>query len=765
MPRDRTGGRAAEGTGLLNRRRAISSTVGSNPTLSAFRFADGAIDIALTIRPPSFDIPERKEIEKLISDFEAAGRRVESCDRQFFDELQSILTDEQQIKLEGERMSRKFDSWHVLTLNIPREMNDGAKVNLMLMVAGIEMSDEDRAQAEAMMAGYPQALNARMRNIWSVGMTAVVKGLDLLDEIGLRDMPMQELMEWGGDENNQQMLMESFDRISKPVQNAMHDLSSYNLATYNRIRDVISEDAAFELRQEFYEEAYPRLYWRPMRWRNVYERTLELESLDADVRQRINVLLDQHTQHERKLEDDMVGLIEKSREFMSFARLSRMEEDPTSRRIDELQEELRGVSGKAMSDLESLLTPEQIAERDHEAHAHEEDGAVSPTAESTPGAGESAAVDMQQREQEVSWRAQRRNLPSPMLYARVKEVADLLDLDPDERELFFTLYDDYRADYESHLNVPSDEELDAGREAAEWTQEMRDQHTSTLFSIDDRFFEDLSLALAADRVREYAPRFKAIRRRSAIRKMANERYWMGRRSQESQVDLEWVVIQQQLPADLMEKVIPVLDAYSQEAVKASQDLYEQAVEFGRLMDMWSKLNNRDAPPAVVEASQKRWENANRNANQALQGLLEVNKRHVELVLEKLPDDVAWRMRYAYLGEAFPDIYDESKVVTTVETAIRDLPDLTDDQRGRLDETISDFRARHFAICERMVSVRRDEESRGGFFEMPDRSRIQGFIDAERLEFDRNELEARAMLQMKLLLTEAQVAALGPDVWR
>ena len=33
----RTGDRVAEGTGLLNRRRGITSTAGSNPALSAFR--------------------------------------------------------------------------------------------------------------------------------------------------------------------------------------------------------------------------------------------------------------------------------------------------------------------------------------------------------------------------------------------------------------------------------------------------------------------------------------------------------------------------------------------------------------------------------------------------------------------------------------------------------------------------------------------------------------------------------------------------------
>ena len=37
----RTGGRAAEGTGLLNRRSSIRATAGSNPALSAFSRAFG----------------------------------------------------------------------------------------------------------------------------------------------------------------------------------------------------------------------------------------------------------------------------------------------------------------------------------------------------------------------------------------------------------------------------------------------------------------------------------------------------------------------------------------------------------------------------------------------------------------------------------------------------------------------------------------------------------------------------------------------------
>ena len=169
-----------------------------------------------------------------------------------------------------------------------------------------------------------------------------------------------------------------------------------------------------------------------------------------------------------------------------------------------------------------------------------------------------------------------------------------------------------------------------------------------------------------------------------------------------------------------------------------------------------------------EARTRRWrgrwqnfrdvmENQGSASSDARAFMVELNRGTLVTITEPLSEDLTNELQDAYNRAAFPSVYDDPAAADRYMIAALELTDLDDHQQTRLESIAEAYRPAHMALAGQIAEIYAESEdaSGSGF----DRNRWRGFQDRRNrlaiLEFDRTEVNARALRQMRELLTERQ----------
>ena len=82
----------------------------------------------------SFKIPERDEIDELITKGKRAMKSIDRVDSNFFDTITDMLTESQQRELKRIRSERSLDAYRILVLEMLAEMNRSARPNMTRLI-------------------------------------------------------------------------------------------------------------------------------------------------------------------------------------------------------------------------------------------------------------------------------------------------------------------------------------------------------------------------------------------------------------------------------------------------------------------------------------------------------------------------------------------------------------------------------------------------------------------------------------------------------
>ena len=111
-------------------------------------FQDHMLDIAINFMRSRFTIPPRIELEQLIQEFDHVQSKIAGVDRSLFNEIESILDDQQHLRLQRVRKQRRIQALRTVILNIGREFNPGARADLVELVEGLPLSADEAALVE-----------------------------------------------------------------------------------------------------------------------------------------------------------------------------------------------------------------------------------------------------------------------------------------------------------------------------------------------------------------------------------------------------------------------------------------------------------------------------------------------------------------------------------------------------------------------------------------------------------------------------------------
>lgn len=751
---------------------------------------DRIITIGSQFRFGSFNIPAKAELEGVLEQFDRVVTRAEQIDRQFFQQLGAVLTDDQRRTLERARELRELEIIHEIVSQLTSDINRGAGIDLGEMVRRLPMSEEERGRVEPALLSYERAYLREAKDAYKSLREAAQYAIESIDALGLRDLPQEELIQLFMDEEFQQRVAERFDEGSRPIQLDSHEMSQLNVETLRKIGPMLRPEFEDDLRHRFHRSGYRRYYDGLGEWRQRYRRALDLDALATSQREAVRAQLETSRRQDDGLIDDIVDLVEKRREYRTFRMLEEGDAAELEEQIEAIQDRRERVAEAANNALNGLLTPDLIAkiddpdfEENREATAS---GVMGGAVAEASGGGQSAGGDSGRTPEEAEEEARRRErevrmrfggmddyLPMWMSRSELRRLSEALGWEEEagKQALLRTVYTDYRDDYEAALDdaeskLEDDEDGDGDAGSNKPAIERRDDLLTNLAAIDARFFDDLALLAESDgeaRVIRSARRLRERTLKGELAKSMSSSFG----EEEAYVDLLAIILEQSDARGLVRALDEQLSSYDQQMATLASERIENARTVRKRWRTVERINAQGGGltnRGMAEAAMDRWREAREDVAKINGRIRSLNRRMLDECMDRVSDDAAWELRFGYNQAAFPEIFEDGESAKDDFEQVRALPDLTPSQRESLNSIALDYRSRYFELSEKMVDLRMAQDLDIVPFQMPDKETIQQFIDLERLKQKRDEVNHRARLRLRLRLTDNQLDRL-PELRR
>jgi hypothetical protein len=365
----------------------------------------------------------------------------------------------------------------------------------------------------------------------------------------------------------------------------------------------------------------------------------------------------------------------------------------------------------------------------------------------------------------------------------VRGYMDRLDLDPDQRAVVTALHDDY---IEQHDALPVLDELREARQALRQQDEetgraipatieaianmkrVRREALAEIQRIDASFFENLQSVVDDDR-RAMVERLRLDRVRDTYSRNAGSALRLGRdRSEEPSVDLVGLIYRLDGARDYADRLEQILDEYRPGAIEALRQRFEAQIELQFVTEKWIAAYQRaiEKDIAAVAELQARYRDditpLSKRVDETNRAIIELNRRTLDEMIDVLPEEQGVALRRAYNLEAYPTLFSDQAAVHRQLDAALALDELTTAQRQQLDELAAMYRPEYERLSRAMIDVVGEGDAPIAIgFDADDFKRWQKREQRiAKLRYDRNELNARAIQRLRLVLTEDQVARIG-----
>ena len=724
-------------------------------------FQDHLLDIAINFMRSRFEIPERTELEQLIQEFENVQSKIAGVDRSLFNEIEAILDDQQHLKLQRVRKQRRIQALRTVILNIGGNFNPGARADLVELVEGLDLSADEAALAEPILVGYESALLSRATVLHGVLRAATTDMLDTIDELGLRDMTPEQMMQLGENQELLEALRTKFDEASVPFQKAVHDISKLNLKTVRELMKVLGEEKTADLRDRYYKSVYQPIYLSPGSYRRRYAEAVKLDNIAADLIEQIQLQRDEFVRQDDKLIDKLVDVVEESREYRTMEVLNEENPETLYAKLGDLPTRRVALRKRADATLEALIGAELFAETAKQILAAKQVGPgeqrVVPQETDQPPRvtrdGELASDVASHADQRVK----DPHLPNPISAGEFQRFVRRSKIGGGDGAVLDLLYQDYREKFDEILYVPMTTENQTQADEPEPDEDgLLQQRLVALQEADDRFFDDVAIMAVDDRQSKLVQRLRLLRRR-AVHHEVTRAYPPFQNDSRGGLDLVRLVYDADLDESTLGTLQPILDSYDSEAAGVFQERLEVVKAVDRISQAAERASESQASSGVIAALRDKRQQQVQRLFANRRRLTSINEDHLDRILTELPTESAVPLRFAYYQQAYPEIYRDSRGIEKSIASILRLPNLADAQRNQIDAIAQNFRSRFMEISDKGIALQREQEgeSSRSSFGMPSRAMLERELQRERLEFDRDEICARAMMHLHLALSETQ----------
>jgi Spy/CpxP family protein refolding chaperone len=714
-------------------------------------------------------IPERGAVEKLLGKLEQIQQTIKAVDDRFFDRLRPYLTAEQQKQLPRLRMARARARFAVLQT----AARYGRKtVDLGELLYTMKLAPESMAAADPIVASYERRLTGLMRDRHRAGTRMTLNLVEALEERGYVDVSQDELL--ADPEKLQKLLGEIqtiYAGLNLEVAEIDGDIRDLNKRTCRRIENALPPPEARRFRNGFYRGAYPELGSIIAASDHDWTSTAhELEDLTDE--ERAVLVAGARSYHGRidRLLEEGIEAAEDFWDNISPFQLNQQAVERLEATLGELATRSELAREQTTRDLEATLGNETVARvrqlvATRAAAARAETETSRPTGLIGEAAEESAADD-------ESTLLSDRFVPPPLGIRHVERYARALGFDDERRAVLQVLRDDYlqqlmTLDVFAHLGEAKDAARGEGSGSGthERVSELRRQALAAVHGADDAFFVELEAIAGEDRRAQIA-RLRRRRERECYSASASAALSFGRdRSREAEVDLSTIVIDE-APATGSE-VRAVLDDYETQVVVACRARLEAQLDLQQIVDGWRVDIGAAAQGDIRKLLelQNRYRKAMRPLNARVAetngAIIDLNRATLERLETVLDRDTAWSIRDRYDRESFPTVFEDAAAIEGHLARALTLPDLSSAQMDELSDLAVSYRPRYEELSRAMIEVMGPGAMPVVGIDTDAFREWQGHQQkVAKLRFDRNELNASAIAQLREILSPEQIERLG-----
>ena len=740
---------------------------------------------------------DRQEVKKSLSQLDNLLGRIRAFDEGFFDQLQSILTDEQMQIMPRVRQARERVRYQSGMGRMVSFINPASQVELTEFVDELDLSPQEFEQVDLLMAQYEASLTAAARRLHNSGSTFILDFLDVMQSLGVSEEAMR-------DRQRRAAMFDGIRQAWQDISSKLHDqskvMSSLNRRTLRSLEQVLSPADAARLRERFFRSAYPdAAYTGPVL--DAYELAMKLDHLTDEQRQAVTSMATELRTTLNRIADQLADLIDENprgRMMLAGDDARQQYEDKTRR----LRDQRTAVAENAAQVLKDLLGPE-LSEQLQKRVALAEESDQQPEVVSVQVTGGSGAAVVTTR---TSIRQNGDDigidpfLPQPISSTDIDEYASRLGVSDDVRTIMAGLHSEYQekfrlletegaikavreAERRHHvMDSQSGEILPPAPEQVDSLYALRRQALTAVEQLDAQFFTDLALILSGDDAESKVSRLRLARQRAMYSRNAASNVNIGfggprqaqrggrvfaggfGESNEAAVDVALLVENLDLTPTEPEAFHAALHDYEQAVTTAFRELFEANMRMRQSME---KLMTQ----ARIETSGDRgrsgqfqfnnmrsvMQNEGRAAREMRQKVASLNRDTLTRLAALLPSENADALQQAYNRKAYPDVYRDPRSAQPHLSAALMLSDLADQQLSQIQELALEFRAKYDELTDQLVQLLAANHEPANFADASFRNWIR---ERERLEFDRNELSDRTIARLSTILTEEQVQRLG-----
>lgn len=695
--------------------------------------------------------------------------RIAAMDDLLFAAIEPILTDEQRALLPRVRMARKRARM-LPTASMFVMHNTAADLSELVLEADLTLSERERI--DPLLLNYEQRLTRLVEELPDVINAAWKQFHDVMEEMRqqMRDDPENAAA-------SQETMMDLMREVYRKPQAHVVEMRALGRKTLYQSMPQISEASGRALRDAYVGRSYGmtshRLRSSSEAVLSQLERRDDLDEsqrrLVADVAAQTRGRIDAVTREALELAD------EHEREHTQFDGDS----EASKRFNDQLKdfhERIREIDKAAMAQLASLVP--QPGQQHGDRAAQGED--ARRVAVQVAGGDGSNPVVVSGGRAAIS----RNTVAPPMSRSEAAEYAAMLRLEDDLRDAVDELHKSYTERVEETVIplssearfFPRSEEADPVGAAKRATDAGR-RAFEALVKEDERFLREMAALLPEESDQVERVHMARERTRSVGATTSGVMMWgsLGRTSSAS-IDLSKLARQQRIDIAAMPEVDRTLWEYERALTPLIREYHSKAVESGQmeLLSMARMLAaQEDGAKERTEEMQHEWEEQRRvqtEARKLAHTIRELHTGTLEALRSELPADDADALLVKFRQLAYPSVYnDRGAMEQTFISALR-MEDLSDAQRERLAELVADYRSDYNALTEQLrEATEESEQARAAMFlardggERPNFDR-RVFERVQTLQHERQEMNARGLIDLKGLLSEQQLARLGklPD---
>src|SRR5262245_25778124 len=181
-------------------------------------------------------VGDRKAVEKSLRDLDAIINTVKALDNQFFDQVQSVLTEDQIAQSQRVRQARERARYRAGVSRLTGTFLPATRVDISEIADDIQMDPQEKESADPLLTQYESSLTSAVRKLHDTTTTLVLEMLDKLAKQGIDEQARDQ------DRRGQlfQAVRTAMSEVYVKLQDKVSDVTDLNRRTVRSLGTVLT---------------------------------------------------------------------------------------------------------------------------------------------------------------------------------------------------------------------------------------------------------------------------------------------------------------------------------------------------------------------------------------------------------------------------------------------------------------------------------------------------------------------------------------------